>query len=128
LSEPKENSLTQIRVERCAAMDLDEASIRAWRAEMIAPERAGALSAVFKALCDPTRLRLISLLVRQEFCVGDLAAVLDVSQSVVSHQLRDMRRMGWVRNRREGRHVFYILDDEHVRSLFEKGLAHTQDQ
>ena len=120
--------MTQTRVERCGVIDLDESGISALRAEMIAPERALALSAVFKALCDPTRLRLISLLVRQEFCVGDLAAALDVSQSVVSHQLRDMRRMGWVRNRREGRHVFYVLDDEHVRSLFEQGLAHTQDQ
>lgn len=120
--------MAQTRVERCGVIDLDESGISALRAEMIAPARALALSAVFKALCDPTRLRLISLLVRQEFCVGDLAAALDVSQSVVSHQLRDMRRMGWVRNRREGRHVFYVLDDEHVRSLFEQGLAHTQDQ
>ena len=85
------------------------------------------LAAVFKALSDPTRLRLISLLTHQEFCVGDLAAALDASQSVVSHQLRDMRRMGWVRNRREGRHVYYALDDEHVRSLFEQAMAHTQD-
>jgi DNA-binding transcriptional ArsR family regulator len=120
--------LTQTVVERCGELDSDESRIRILRAEMIAPERARVLSAVFTALCDPTRLRLIALLVRQEFCVGDLAAVLDVSQSVVSHQLSDMRQMGWVRNRREGRHVFYALDDEHVRSLFEQGLAHTQDQ
>jgi ArsR family transcriptional regulator len=91
---------------------------------MVTPESAHALAAVFKALCDPTRLRLISLLVRQEFCVGDLAATLEVGQSVVSHQLRDMRRMGWVRNRREGRHVYYTLDDEHVRDLYFQALAH----
>jgi ArsR family transcriptional regulator, lead/cadmium/zinc/bismuth-responsive transcriptional repressor len=97
---------------------------RSW---LIAAERASTLAAVFKALSDPTRLRLISLLTHREFCVGDLAAALDASQSVVSHQLRDMRRMGWVRNRREGRHVYYALDDEHVRSLFEQAMAHTQD-
>src|SRR5512136_2158245 len=112
----------------CVARDPDESRLRDWRSEVVSAESARALSVVFKALCDPTRLRLISLLVRQEFCVGDLAAALEVSQSVVSHQLRDMRRMGWVRNRREGRHVFYTLDDEHVRSLFAQGLAHTQDQ
>jgi ArsR family transcriptional regulator, lead/cadmium/zinc/bismuth-responsive transcriptional repressor len=116
--------LTQAVVERCGVIDLDASRIRILRAEMIAPESALALAAVFKALCDPTRLRLISLLVRQEFCVGDLATALEVSQSVVSHQLRDMRQMGWVRNRREGRHVFYVLDDEHVRDLYSQALAH----
>ena len=116
--------MVQTSVERCGVIDLDESGIKALRAEMIAPESALALAAVFKALCDPTRLRLISLLVRQEFCVGDLATALEVSQSVVSHQLRDMRQMGWVRNRREGRHVFYALDDEHVRDLYGQALAH----
>ena len=116
--------MTQAVVERCGELDLDESRIRFLRADMIAPESALALSAVFKALCDPTRLRLISLLVRQEFCVGDLATAIEVSQSVVSHQLRDMRQMGWVRNRREGRHVFYALDDEHVRDLYSQALAH----
>jgi len=109
---------------RCGEIDPAESRIRTWQAEMVTPESARALAAVFKALCDPTRLRLISLLVRQEFCVGDLAAALEVGQSVVSHQLRDMRQMGWVRNRREGRHVFYALDDEHVRDLYLQALAH----
>ena len=56
---------------------MDEVGRHALRAAIIAPERAFALAAVFKALCDPTRLRLISLLMRQEFCAGDLAAALD---------------------------------------------------
>ena len=115
--------MTQTVVERCGELDLDESRIRTLHAEMIAPESALALAAVFKALCDPTRLRLISLLVRQEFCVGDLATALEVSQSVVSHQLRDMRQMGWVRNRRDGRHVFYALDDEHVRDLYNQAFG-----
>jgi DNA-binding transcriptional ArsR family regulator len=110
--------------EHCGEMDLVEARMQALRTEMVAAERARELSDLFKALSDPTRLRLISLLVRQEFCVGDLAAALEVSQSVVSHQLRDMRQMGWVRNRRDGRHVFYALDDEHVRDLYNQALAH----
>ncbi len=55
--------------------------------------------------------------------MGDLAAALEVSRSVVPHQLRDMRKMGWVRNQREGRHVFYTLDDEHVRG-YNQALAH----
>lgn len=105
-------------------MVLDAARIRAARAQMVAPERARGLSDVYKALGDPTRLQLISLLVRQEFCMGDLAAALEVSRSVISHPLRDMRQMGWVRNRREGRHVFYALDDERPRDLNSQALAH----
>lgn len=116
--------MTRTVVERCRELDTDESRIGVLRAAMLAPKSAHALSAVFKALCDPTRLRLISLLVRQEFCVGDLATTLEVSQSVVSHQLSDMRQMGWVRSRREGRHIFYALDDEHVRDLYNQALAH----
>ncbi len=87
-------------------------------------QAARSLAGVFKALSDPTRLRIISALARREFCVGDLAVVLDLEQSAVSHQLSDMRDMHLVRFRKEGRHVYYRLEDEHVRDLFAQGLAH----
>jgi ArsR family transcriptional regulator len=82
---------------------------------------------VFKSLSDPTRLRIISMVSDREFCVSDLVAALEMEQSTISHQLRDMRRLGLVSFRREGRHVFYRLDDPHVRSLYEQGLAHSQE-
>jgi DNA-binding transcriptional ArsR family regulator len=118
--------LVQTIVERCGDIALDESRIGTWQAEMVTPESARALAAVFKALCDPARLRLISLLVRQEFCLGALAAVLRMEQSTISHQLRDKRRLGLVSFCREGRHAFYRLDDPHVRNLLELGLAHSQ--
>ena len=59
-----------------------------------------------------------------EYCVTDLVAALGMEQSTISHQLRDMREAGWVHYRREGRHVFYALDDEHVRALYRQALAH----
>jgi DNA-binding transcriptional ArsR family regulator len=68
--------------------------------------------------------RLVSLLVQREFCVGDQAAALEAGQPVVSHPLRDLRRMDWVRNRQEGHHVFYSQDDELVRDLYYQVLAH----
>ena len=98
------------------------------RAEVIPPAAAQRLARVFKSLSDPTRLRIISLLAEREFCVSDLATALEIEQSTLSHQLRDMRAQRLVAFRRAGRHVFYRLDDPHVRSLFEQGLEHTQDQ
>jgi DNA-binding transcriptional ArsR family regulator len=97
------------------------------RARLIAPAAARTLAGVFKSLSDPTRLRIISLLSEREFCVTDLAAALEMQQSTISHQLRDMRAQRLVSFRREGQHVYYRLDDPHVRSLFEQGLAHIQD-
>jgi ArsR family transcriptional regulator len=91
------------------------------------PQRsAERLAEIFKALSDPTRLRLISLLLENEACVHNLQDVLGMSQSAISHQLRHLRLLKLVRFRKEGRHVYYALDDEHVRKLFEQGLLHAQ--
>jgi len=94
---------------------------------LIAPAVAQRLAKVFKSLSDPTRLRIISMVSEGEFCVSDLVAALEMEQSTISHQLRDMRRLGLVSFRREGRQVFYRLDDPHVRNLYEQGLAHIQE-
>lgn len=82
------------------------------------------LAQVFAALSDPSRVRLISALLAGELCVHDLAAALGMSQSAVSHQLRLLRSLNLVRYRKEGRVVYYTLDDEHVEHLFRMGLEH----
>jgi ArsR family transcriptional regulator, lead/cadmium/zinc/bismuth-responsive transcriptional repressor len=105
-----------------------EEDVQAARAHLLEPDVASRLAGVFKALSDPTRLRLISALAEREFCVNDLAAALEMGQSAVSHQLSDMREKHLVRFRREGRHIFYRLDDEHVHDLFALGLAHIKHQ
>lgn len=87
-------------------------------------ETAKGLAAIFRALADPTRLRIISALAERELCVSDLTAALDMAQPAVSHQLRDMRAARLVRAHKAGRHVFYRLDDEHVADLFRLTLAH----
>ena len=82
------------------------------------------LSGTFKALGDQTRIRILDALSREELCVCDLAALLEMSSSAVSHQLRVLRDARLVKFRREGKRAYYSLDDHHVLILFEQGLAH----
>ena len=85
------------------------------------------LTEIFRVLGDPTRVRILDALSRTELCVGDLAAQLGVSESAVSHQLRLLRSARLVRARRNGRMIFYTLDDLHVLALFDQGLRHVQE-
>ena len=85
------------------------------------------LTEIFRVLGDPTRLRILDALSRGELCVGDLAARLGATESAVSHQLRLLRTARIVRTRRDGRMIFYSLDDTHVLTLFEQGLRHVQE-
>ena len=89
-------------------------------------ETAARVADLFKALADPTRVRIIGLLAHAELCVGDLARLLEMTQPAVSHQLRVLRNLRIVRGRKEGRHVFYTLMDEHIHDLFDQGLAHVR--
>jgi len=85
------------------------------------------LADTFQMLASPTRLRIVEALSVQELCVCDLAAVVGVSQSAVSHQLRQLRQMRIVRYRKDGRMAYYTLDDPHVETLFGTGLAHVRE-
>jgi DNA-binding transcriptional ArsR family regulator len=91
------------------------------------PETVEGLTEIFRVLGDPTRVRILDALSRSELCVGDLAARLGVTESAVSHQLRLLRSTRIVRARRDGRMMFYALDDRHVLELFEQGLRHVQE-
>ncbi|MBI3945589.1 MAG: helix-turn-helix transcriptional regulator [Armatimonadetes bacterium] len=82
------------------------------------------LAETFQALGDPTRVKILFALSQAELCVCDVAALLGVSVSAVSHQLRTLRSLRIVRPRRKGRRVYYSLDDEHVRTLFDQALEH----
>lgn len=87
---------------------------------------AAILADLFRALGDPSRLRLIACLAEQERRVSDLAEALGMSISAVSHQLGMLRRMRIVRGRREGQHVYYALDDEHIAVIFRDALHHIE--
>jgi DNA-binding transcriptional ArsR family regulator len=87
-----------------------------------------ALADTFKVLGDTTRVRILDVLSRSELCVQDLAAVLGLTQSAVSHQLRLLRTSRLVRTRRDGRQIFYALDDYHIVGLFRQGLEHVEER
>jgi DNA-binding transcriptional ArsR family regulator len=88
---------------------------------------AEALAETFKVLGDPTRVRILLALSARELCVCDLVEIFDVTQSAVSHQLRLLRTHRLVKSRRDGKLVYYSLDDDHVRSLFDEGLRHVKE-
>jgi DNA-binding transcriptional ArsR family regulator len=108
----------------CAETYIHVDCVQAALPNLVEDSTATRLADTFKALSDPTRVRIVSLLANAELCVCDLAAALGMSQSAVSHQLRTLRDMRLVRWRREGRQIFYTLDDEHVADLFRRGLEH----
>lgn len=111
---------------RTICIETPEIDIAAMKSNLLDIGNANRLAEVFKALSDPTRLRLISLLLDHEVCVQSLAEMMQMSPSAISHQLRSLRQMRLVRYRKEGRHVFYALDDEHIRALFIQGISHVQ--
>jgi DNA-binding transcriptional ArsR family regulator len=84
------------------------------------------LADLFSALSDPTRLRIISVLLEGEMNVGDIAAKLQMTESAVSHQLRGLRQLRLVRGRKNGRQVYYSLDDDHIAKLYRLGLDHVE--
>ncbi len=95
---------------------------------LIDAETAIRLAAIFGALSDPTRLRIIAALAHQELGVGELSQLVGITESAASHQLRLLRALRIVRARKSGRHVYYCLDDEHIHDLLDRGLAHVQHQ
>lgn len=112
--------------EICGVHIIDEERVGAVRRELPEPGVIGALAETFQALGDATRVRILFALSCTELCVCDLAALLGVSVSAVSHQLRTLRTLRLVRSRREGRLIYYALDDDHIRTLFQQGLEHMQ--
>ena len=87
-----------------------------------------ALAETFKVLGDTTRVRILDALSRAELCVHELASRVGISESAVSHQLRLLRGMRLVRPRRDGRLVYYALDDQHIVGLFAQGLEHVEER
>lgn len=103
---------------------IDAASVRAARTAMPSDRMVRALAETFGALSDPTRVRIISALGGQELCVFDLARLLGLTGSAVSHQLRLLRGQRLVKYRKEGKVAYYSLDDDHIRNLMVECIKH----
>ena len=111
----------------CDLVHIDPARVTRLRAALVDGGEVEGVADTFRALGDPTRVRILDALSHGELCVCDLAAVLGVSQSAVSHQLRLLRSLRLVRSRRDGRMIFYALDDRHIIALFRQTLKHVQE-
>ena len=82
---------------------------------------------LFKVFGDSTRMKIICALLEEELCVCDIAAITNTTQSAISHQLRVLKQAKLVKYRKEGKVVYYSLDDEHVREIFMKGREHIEE-
>jgi len=94
---------------------------------MLDEHTAAHVAELFRAFSDTSRVRILSMLTHGEMNVGALAQAVGISESAVSHHLRGLRQMQLVRIRREGKEVFYRVEDEHIIALFQQGVKHVQD-
>ena len=116
---------TAIDPAACAVRIVDHDRVAAAKARMIPNDEANQLTELFRLLGDPTRVQILYALVEVgELCVCDLAAVVDVPETSISHALRLLRTAGVVRNRKNGRMVYYSLSDAHVRRLLDVSAEH----
>jgi DNA-binding transcriptional ArsR family regulator len=115
-------------LDACDVFHLDPAKVAGLKTTLLGERAVIALAETFKVLGDMTRVRILDALSRSELCVCDIARLLGLTESAVSHQLRLLRGMRLVRARRAGRMVFYSLDDQHIVGLFRQGLDHVQEQ
>ena len=106
-------------------LDADHAATR--EAQLLSPGTVQEIAATFSVLGDPTRIRILDALTGGELCVCDIATLVGISESAVSHQLRLLRGMRLVRPRRAGRQVFYSLDDQHIVQLMRVAVRHVQE-
>jgi ArsR family transcriptional regulator, lead/cadmium/zinc/bismuth-responsive transcriptional repressor len=87
---------------------------------------AAHVAELFRSFSDTSRVRILSALIAQEMNVGPLAELVGISESAVSHHLRSLRQMGLVVSRRNGKEVYYLVDDEHIITLFNQGVNHVR--
>jgi len=111
----------------CEVRNVHEDMVQRVQESMPGAQQLNDLAEFFRVLGDPTRIRILNALSVTELCVCDLTAILEMNQSAVSHQLRILRNARLVRYRRDGRTVYYSLDDDHIAGIYAQGLAHIQE-
>ena len=106
---------------------IHEAAVQTAREKMPCEQTLKDLADCYKVFADPTRVKLLCVLLETEMCVCDLAEVLKMTQSAISHQLRMLKQMKLVKNRREGKTVFYSLADDHIQTIISQGMEHISE-
>ena len=118
------NSLKKAEGASAPILNYDPVIFKKVQAQMLEEKQLSAVSEFFKVLGDETRMKIINALAHEELCVTDLAAALEMSQSAVSHQLKLLRMAHQVKARREGKSIYYSLDDQHVIDILDEALTH----
>lgn len=112
------------QIECCEDREVHEDLLRIVKEEMPSENELYDLAELFKVFGDSTRIRILFVLFEAEVCVCDLAEALNMTQSAISHQLKILKQSKLVKNRREGKSVFYSLADGHVRTIIAQGIEH----
>ena len=122
-----EEKMEKLEVEHCDLLHSHYDTVKEIREKMPQAEEIRGLADFFKVFADATRIRILCVLSHSEMCVCDLAQTLDMTQSAISHQLRILKQMKLVVNRREGKTVFYSLADGHIRTIMDQGMEHIRE-
>lgn len=109
---------------QCELIMIHEEAVKEVREAMPRPEQVEQMAALLKAFSDPTRLKILEALRQSELCVCDIAVIIEASQSSVSHQLSSLKNSKLVKFRKEGKVVYYSLDDEHIADILDRALEH----
>lgn len=119
--------MSEEELESCEAEEIHEDLLKIVNETMPEETELYDLAELFKVFGDSTRIRILFVLFEAEVCVCDLAQALNMTQSAISHQLKILKQNKLVRNRREGKSIFYSLADDHVRSIIAQGREHIEE-
>ena len=115
-------------IERCDCDVIHDEIVAKVKEKMPEEDSLYDLAELFKVFGDSTRVRILWALDSSEMCVCDIAYLLNMTQSAISHQLRVLKQAALVKSRRDGKIVYYSLADEHVRTIFDQGLSHINEK
>ncbi|WP_036935651.1 ArsR/SmtB family transcription factor [Pseudobacteroides cellulosolvens] len=114
--------------DKCDCSVIHQDIVNKVKEKMPGEENLYDLAELFKVFGDTTRIKILWALAESDMCVCDIAVLLNMTQSAISHQLRVLKQSRLVKNRKEGKIVFYSLDDEHVKQIFDQGLVHINEK
>lgn len=120
--------MEDIKIDSCGTICIHEDIVSSVKERLPEEEKLYDLAEFFKVFGDSTRIKIICALFESEMCVCDIANLLGMTQSAVSHQLRVLKNSRLVKYRREGKVVYYSLDDEHIKHIFDEGLRHISEK
>ncbi len=111
-------------VQTADCLPVNEGAVKAAKNKMLSEDELSKMSGVFKIMSEKTRLKILSALFHNELCVNDIAVVLNMTKSAVSHQLKMLKDVRLVKSRKSGKNIYYSLDDMHVLEIFQTALVH----